>query len=91
MTTLHTPGTWYAKDGQVYPEETGKTLALIPYFDPSDKEAEANANLIAAAPDLLDLMRAAVARIELANAEGDAILSAWLIDARAAIAKATGE
>ena len=49
----HTPGTWHAKDGQIYPEETGKTLALIPYFDPSDKEALASAALIAAAPDLI--------------------------------------
>ena len=32
--------------------------------------------------DLQDLLRAAVARIELANAEGDDILSAWLPDAR---------
>ena len=34
---------------------------------------------------LLDILKAAAARIELANAEGDNILSAWLPDARAAI------
>jgi hypothetical protein len=44
-----------------------------------------------AAPDLLDCLRLAVARIELANQEGDPIMSAWLIDARAAIAKAEGK
>ena len=55
------------------------------------EEALANARLIAAAPDLLDLLLAAVSRVELANAEGDPILSAWLPDARAAITQATGE
>ncbi len=35
--------------------------------------------------DLVDLLRAAVARIELANAEGDDILSAWLPDAKATL------
>jgi len=54
MKTSHTPGTWHAHDGQIYPEETGKTLALIPYFDAENKEQEANAKLIAAAPELLD-------------------------------------
>ena len=43
-----------------------------------------------AVPDLLTVLRAAVARVELANREGDPILSAWLPDAQAAIAKAEG-
>lgn len=51
----------------------------------------ANARLIASAPDLLDALQAAVARIEIANREGDPILSAWLPQARAAIARATAE
>lgn len=45
-------GTWIAKDGQIYLEETGKTLAIIPYFD-KEEEQEANANLMALAPELL--------------------------------------
>jgi hypothetical protein len=53
MKRTHTIGNWIAHDGQIYPEETGKTLALIPYFDKEDKEQEANARLIAAAPELL--------------------------------------
>lgn len=53
MNTQHTSGTWHAKDGQIYPTETGKTLALIPYFDKDSEEMEANARLIAAAPELL--------------------------------------
>jgi hypothetical protein len=50
----HTPGNWIEKDGQIYPEETGKTLALIPYFDKENKEHQANAELIAAAPKMLE-------------------------------------
>ena len=55
----HTKGNWYASEGQIYPEETGKTLALIPYYDKDDKEQEANANLIAAAPDMLKALKKA--------------------------------
>ena len=39
--------------------------------------------------DLIDLLRFAVKRVELANEEGNPILSAWLPDAKAAIARAT--
>jgi len=49
----HTPGTWRAKDGQIYSEDTGKTIALIPYYDEDNKEQGANAKLIEAAPSLL--------------------------------------
>ena len=52
----HTKGEWIAKDGQIYPQETGKTLALIPYFDEGNEEHEANQKLIAAAPDLLEAL-----------------------------------
>lgn len=48
----------------------------------------ADARLMAAAPDLLGLLAEAVARVEIANAEGDPILSAWLPYARAAVDKA---
>jgi hypothetical protein len=90
----HTPGTWYAKDGQIYPEETGKTLAVIPYFDPSDKEAEANAQLISTAPDLLEALEDAEFLLRQFSAfpgpmQDSAKRSA--ADARAAIAKAKGE
>lgn len=56
MNNNHTPGTWYAKEGQIYPIETGKPLALIPYFDAENKEQEANAKLIAAAPELFKMV-----------------------------------
>jgi hypothetical protein len=51
----HTKGEWIAKDGQIYPQETGKTLALIPYFELGNEEHEANQKIIAAAPDLLEI------------------------------------
>jgi hypothetical protein len=54
-------------------------------FDPSA------ARLIAAAPDLLDLLEAAVARVQIANEEGNPILSAWLPDALSTLRKAKGE
>ena len=49
----HTKGEWITNEGQIYPQETGKTLALIPYFDKDSEEMQSNAKLIAAAPDLL--------------------------------------
>jgi len=59
----HTKGNWFAHDGQIYPEETGKTLALIPYFDKENEEQQANAYLIAAAPDLLEACQLALSLI----------------------------
>lgn len=51
----------------------------------------ADAVLIATAPELLDLLKSAIARVELANAEGNNILSAWLPDAKAIVTKIEGE
>ena len=60
METLHTTGEWYAKEGQIVSQDTGKTLAVIPYYDSEDKEQTANANLMAAAPELLEALREAI-------------------------------
>jgi len=59
----HTPGTWITKDGQVYPEETGKTIAVIPYYDEENSRQKADAALLAAAPDMLQACETAVAQI----------------------------
>jgi hypothetical protein len=56
MKSNHTKGEWIAKDGQIYPQETGKTLALIPYFELGNEEQEANQKLIAAAPTMLEAL-----------------------------------
>ena len=50
----------------------------------------ATADLRRQRDELLDVLRTAVRRVEIANAEGDPILSAWLPTARAAIANAEG-
>jgi hypothetical protein len=57
MNTTHTQGNWHTNDGQIYTEETGKTLALIPYFDKENEEMKANSKLIASAPDLLKALQ----------------------------------
>lgn len=63
----HTEGTWSAKDGQIYPEQTGKTLALIPYFDKDNEQQQADSRLIAAGPDLLENLEAAFNEITTLN------------------------
>jgi len=60
----HTKGEWHSKEGQIYPIETGKTLAVIPYFDKDNQEQEANARLISAAPELLEALQNALSIIE---------------------------
>ena len=56
MKNKHTQGTFYAKDGQIIIEETGKTIAVIPYFDNESEEQKANQQLFAAAPQLLEVL-----------------------------------
>ena len=56
METKHTKGEWYANNGQIYQLETGKTIALIPYFDNDNKEHKANQKLIEAAPQMLEAL-----------------------------------
>lgn len=57
METLHTKGDWYASNGQIVAQDTGKTLAVIPYYDNTDEEQTANANLMAAAPVMLSILK----------------------------------
>lgn len=53
----HTPGPWITNSGQIYPAQTGKTVAIIPYYDKENENEKANAHLIAAAPDMLHALR----------------------------------
>ena len=64
MEAKHTPGNWITKEGQIYSEETGKTIAIIPYFDEDDETQKADAKLIASAPDLLRSLEFAVKFID---------------------------
>jgi hypothetical protein len=81
-------------------DSRGRSLAsMIPTIEDlktnDERGARANADLIVRAVNSHGAMRealaAAVARVELANAEGNPILSAWLSDAKAALALANGK
>ena len=89
--TQHTPGPWKLSLGSEYVIDggNGQNVFLIGNDRRAIPSAD-DARLILAAPDLLDALQAALARVEIANNEGDPILLAWVSDARAAIAKATG-
>ena len=79
----HTPGNWSPDDADVsdryrYVFGGGRLVCRITLLD---QQSEADAKLIAAAPELLMALQKAVQRQGFSNNE--------LIDARAAIAKAT--
>ena len=99
MTTQHTPGPWHVGigngDGSIFPEvgrtrleDGGTTLYPIAQVNRgwNAVEDDANARLIAAAPDLLAALRFAESALD-AYSGGE---SADLAVIRAAIAKATG-
>lgn len=90
----HTKGPWFAG---VNTTPHGKEIWVIDDYDtPHDiircgetgceDDAEANACLIAAAPDLLDACR----KLLRCSLPVDVSGQAWIAEARAAIAKATG-
>ena len=82
MTTKHTPLYLRAIDL----EGAGIDLRFICTDDEEiNEQAKRNAHLIAAAPDLLELLERAVRRLEIAHPHGDTIMREWVIDARAAI------
>jgi len=90
--TTHTPGPWYCKptagdhDFLIYPEGPGNAIAIVRDFD------EANARLIAAAPELLAACEVAQDALMAALPHADRIrdiLFPALREAQAAIAKAT--
>ena len=83
----HTPGPWgYAWAGGIALvfQKGEATIASIPYDDDNEiPQVEANARLIAAAPDLLEALQGVLRVADRATVEFDA--------ARAAIANAIGE
>ncbi len=84
----HTPGPLGLVGSEQfgYAIETGAGVVLA-----DNVRGIGNARLFASAPDLQAALEQAIARVRLANAEGNPILSAWLPEAEAAIAKAKGE
>lgn len=96
MTTQHSPAPWI-NDGntitaQVDPSEPSY-IAPVCFLDGDwlPEIVAANARLIAAAPELLASLREIVTAIESDDADGYSPSGDWFREAKAAIAKATGE
>jgi hypothetical protein len=90
----HTPGPWQVHGSHIYTADPERAL-LAQVFNSgskaSDYPLQANARLIAAAPELLEALKDALFHV--AN-QGDIGVDQWLAcerKARAAIAKAEGE
>ena len=101
--TEHTPGPWYHErskyEGDRIVGATRETMVVYraqdphTYYDIVDIPNEADASLIAAAPDLLDALEAAVSRLEAYMSVNGAhkYIDETLSPYRAAIAKALGQ
>ena len=103
--TSHTPGSWINANGLVNGRDSRLEYPDTPsidIFDASEwpenlsEEAQANARLIAAAPDLLDALQAIVDEFPVAAGTAKGIPHdeqgfGSIYRARAAIARATGE
>ena len=95
MSTKHTPGPWEAvgnlvRSPMVQPQGLSKGVQIAEcrdaYFLSHTEESRANARLIAAAPELLE-----VAQMILAEDLLDFLPEEYASKVRAAVAKATGE
>lgn len=86
----HTPAPWIARTNHVglqYIDANGYTVAS---FDGFRKVAQPDANLIAAAPELLNALERYFSEMEIDDA-GQRDIEGFELLARAAIAKATGK
>lgn len=110
MNAKHTPGPWHTSKKNKYivycniGQRVANSFESIPVLSRSDAECEANAKLIAAAPDLLDALRMVISCAGDISELPDGLLEMALDDddeetrnranaflkARAAIFKATG-
>ena len=88
----HSPGPWYAVVDTVYTdgcEAYGPTMAIAEVDGLGNENQEANAHLIAAAPDMLKALEDVDARLtHIGHMEANALTHGIV---RAAIAKAKGE
>lgn len=87
MNTPHTPGPWLA-DGQYIRSDQFHLAIMTPPDSGMIAEWRANRNLIAAAPDLLEALQMLLPQ---EPREADSYDRAMWDNARAAIAKATGQ
>ena len=92
----HTPGPFYtsARNGHTYVFAESDDFAIARVLRESHRDNDANARLIAAAPELLEALQSIFALVDTAAETGeydeDAINAAY-DKGRAAIAKALGE
>lgn len=92
-----TPRPWDFEGMTIIEKATRKHLMVLSNALGSDgvMEHEGNCEILLNAVNSFDAMREAleqaIARIEVANREGNQIMSAWLPDAKAALALAKGE
>jgi hypothetical protein len=94
-TTKHTPGPWHIgmKPGPIIYGPSGEQVACLLPAMLDNQENKANARLIAAAPALLEALKALhiVGLGSMADTEGDDAAISAMEQARQAIAQATGE
>lgn len=65
MTTTYTPGPWIRKSGKLWGRDGMTLIGKIEFHtNPIDREYIGNAHLIAAAPDLLEALYAALPLLE---------------------------
>lgn len=87
MSTKHTPGPWKTECGQVFNSTaSGWVSEYVAKVNEVSKCSEANARLIAAAPELLEALEWAVKLMS-----GEAVPAGCEQAARAAISKAKGQ
>ena len=92
-----TPRPWDFEGMTIIEKATRKRLMVLSNALGSDgvMEHEGNCEILLNAVNSYDAMKEAleqaIARIEVANQEGNPIMSAWLPDAKAALALAKGE
>lgn len=70
--------TIYDKFGQ----RIGNTFEGVMATQRSDIECQANAKLMCAAPELLELVTRAIVRLEIAHSHGHGLMREWVVDAR---------
>jgi|ADGO01.1.fsa_nt_gi hypothetical protein len=88
-----TPGQWIVEDGEYVMDEDGNCIAAFGGMRATDKD-EANANLCAAAPELLEALQEMIAIVKKhAYPQPDKPSSTWgrMEAAEAVIAKALGQ
>jgi hypothetical protein len=85
--STHSKGPWHVRKNQTHIYDNAGHLIVDCEWSDAYNEQYANARLIAAAPDLLDIVQYFVNLIDAGGSPGDHTMS----KARAAVAKATGK